>query len=396
MARMLKDNTGKKKVIFMSDFSPNENGYAGPQTAYNFIKLFDNADYLMLVDSCNYKEIKPSSEWVLNKDYFLYNYFFSYQTRNRLNHICNFLKYTINPRVYIPGRRLLRKIRVFKPDSVVFITNTAFIYRAATVIKRMFPSVKVFFYIMDDYRHYENSYLQKSIDYIFSRSNGWISISDSMANLFITKYPSLRNKPRLVIQNPVDPKRLVVKHGKINLEKVRLVYAGSVYPNHKDALLKVIEAINTSYANIELAIYTKAEFRSSFQEYESDLVVYKGNLSYKELQADLTSYDYGLVTESFLEQYTNFARSSIQTKVNDYILTGCLPVVIGPVYGACINHISANRLGHIFTNNNPDAIKDWLEQLKEDKEYNSLINSAQSYLSQRVMEIKRSVSTFVE
>jgi hypothetical protein len=385
----------RKKVLFLTDFSPNENGFAGPQTAYNFIKLFDDYTCLMLINREHYKEIKPNSEWKRNIHFLLFSYFFPFRTTNRLNAICTKIKEVVNPRFFFFNRKLIKKIKAYNPDTIISIPNSAYNYKAASVLKRKLPNSDLFFYIMDDYKYYDSAYLLKSIGSTFSYLKGWIAISDAMAQLFNTKYASLKSKPYRVIQNPVNLGSLKRKSQKKHLDKVRLVYAGSVYSNHKDTLLSVIDAINSTEAAIELSIFTKEEFRETFKEKESKKVLYKGSLQYKDLLITLPCFDYGLVTETFLPQFSNFARSSIQTKVNDYILCGCLPVVVGPEYGACVHHISKNQLGYKLSNNEARAISDFLGQLITDASYSNAITLAQHYLSNELKEAKSKITDFV-
>jgi hypothetical protein len=387
--------TEKKRILFVTDFSPNENGYAGPQTAYNFIKLFDGQEKIILINEAHYKEIRPNTEWTKNKDFFLFNYLFNYSTRNRLNKFCNSIKAFVNPRYFYLNKKLSKKVTSFEPQSIICIPNDAYNYRAGLEIKRKFPHADLFFYIMDDYKHYEKPYLLQTLNDTLSYTKGWISISAPMVELFESKYPALKGKPNLVIQNPVNLSSLKKKHDKNYLGKVKMVYAGSVYPNHKDSLLKVIDAINLSGKDIELSIFTKPEFRECFKEKESDKVIYKGNLNYKELLSTLPQFDYGLVTETFLPEFANFAKSSIQTKVNDYILSGCLPVVVGPVYGACVNNVISNNIGYTTSDDDKKSILIFLNSLKSDENYNSVIRSAQDYLFLKLTEAKTKVVNFV-
>ena len=284
---------------------------------------------------------------------------------------------------------------MFNPDSIICITNSAYIYKAASVLKMKIPNVKLFFYIMDDYKHYEKPYLQKSIDKILSKSSGWFSISAPMVNLFHEKYPSLTHKPSMIIQNPVNLSGFKRKQNKNSPGKVTLVYAGSVYSNHKDSLLNVIDAINNTNCCIELSIYTKSEFRVYFQNRESEKVVYKGNLAYKQLLAALSEYDYGLVVESFLPQFSNFAMSSIQTKINDYIFTGCLPVVLGPPYGACVNQIDKNKIGYKISENTDNAICNFFNSLRNDENYITYVGQAQTYLVNTLRDSYMAAAKFI-
>jgi hypothetical protein len=384
-----------KKILFLTDFSPNENGYAGPQTAYNFIKLFEGYSYRILVNGEHYKEIKPSPEWKKNEDFYLFNYFFAFGTRNRLNMILNKVKSFTNPRIFFFKSGLINKLRSYDPDSIICIPNGAYNYKAGFVLKRKLPRADLFFYIMDDYKHYESTFLLKIIDRTFSKIKGWVSISHPLAQLFNSKYPSLKNKPYKIIQNPVSLSNLKMKEQKNHTNKVRLVYAGSVYSNHKETLLNIIDAINYNSVDIELSIYTKPEFREAFKNKESEKVIYKGGLNYKDLLNILPQFDYGLVTEAFLPEFENFARSSIQTKINDYLLSGCLPVVIGPEYGACVNHVVHNRLGYALTLNSKEAIVQFLEALSSDHNYHKAISLGQGYLLNELNEAKKNVTNFL-
>lgn len=383
------------KILFVTDLSPNENGYAAPQTTYNFIKLFSEYKYRIIINGLHHKEMKANHEWTLGQDYFLFNYFCNLKVSNRLNKLFSKVEMMLNLNFFHIKKALQKKIDLFGPDCIICITNTAYIYKAASVFKKRYPKAKIFFYIMDDYKHYDHPYVKNTADKVFAELAGWVSISEAMATLFNKRYLSLKGKPYLVVQNPVNLSTLKKKESKNHFDKVKIAYAGSVYPNHKDALIKIIDAINASNTNIELQIFTKPEFRESFKEHESVNVIYKGSLNYKDLLHILPEFDYGLVTESFLPEYANFAKSSIQTKINDYILSGCLPVVVGPDYGACVNHISDNKIGYALCENNITAMLDFLGKLSVDANYSSTLHTAQSYLLNSLTKIKKSIAEFI-
>jgi hypothetical protein len=382
------DSCMQKRILIVTDFSPNENGFAGPQTTYHFVKLLEkNFECKLLVHQLNFKLLGINEDWVANKDFQLFEYFIDVNWNNRFYKILNFFKKLFNPRFFHFSNKNKAFIVGFEPEIIIGIPNSPFLYKALINLKSQIPYAKLFCYIMDDYKLYDDFLVKNVIQKSFNKIEGWISISENMASLFQTKFKNLKNKSYTVLQNPVPLDRMLTKKTwSFGKKSINIVYAGSVYPNHLDGLLQMIDSINDSDHNVFLDIYTKEEFRHHFQKFESSKVCYKGSIAYRELTTILHHYDFGLVTETFTAEFAHFARSSIQTKINDYLLAGCMIIAFGPTYGACVQYILQNRLGLVLTNNQKGSILDFLDSLPTKQEYIDQLREVQENWIIRVKE----------
>jgi len=183
-----------------------------------------------------------------------------------------------------------------------------------------------------------------------------------------------------------------------SFEKLMFVYAGSVYPNHLDGLQLFIKAINAlPQTNVVLDIYTKSEFRDRFREFESERVHYKGVVDYNDLHERLSSYDFGLVTESFHEETGNMSKHSVQTKIKDYILSGCVPVVIGPADGACGAYVASNNLGYCYLGqHSTEECISFVKSLFDHKDdYDQRVNHAQSFVKDESIQLTEKLHRFL-
>lgn len=369
----------KLKILIITDFSPNENGFGGTQTASNFIQRLPG-EQLIFIHEQHYREIQPDAYILDQNKIFLFRYVFSWYPKNRLEPMVKWWRDRINMRFFYLPKALKKKITDFKPTHFIFIANTPYIFRALIYFKKKYAQIPVFIYVMDDYRYYHNHLYQRYIRKAFQYIGGWFPISNQMQTQFEKAYEISSLKSVLVFQNPIAIGKMIrcVKPK----PSLRLVYAGSIYPNHLQPLLLFVQAVNAYPAKIQLDIYTKPEFNHLLEGYLSNRVQIKGQILYRDLHQTLSNYTFGIVTESF-DTVNHVAAASVQTKINDYILSGVLPVVIGPIDGACHQHVWQHQIGHVY-NGMPcvEAMTEFIQVLEHRLfTFEQDIQKAQQYLT---------------
>ena len=340
--------------------------------------------------------------------------------RNRLGNVLNYLINRINLQLIewlpIPNKSSLDN---FDPQIILIcpIGPSCLIMGYKLMIEFECPCS---IYFMDDWTDSRSSkslyiflerlinpYIQNLTCKILKKSTSWLMISKQLQNELSLRY-GIKPKRSLIVHNPVD-----LSHKNVpSLTKespnsiFRIAYAGSIQVMHYDALASVAEAVHQLRCEgllIELVVYTAQGFWDFYQtQLQCWEVIYGGLIPYNELSDHLKCADLLLVATSFLPEYAHMVRSSVLTKLTDYMATGIPMMSCGPSYSACNHFVNQWDCGLICETNNIVEVKNFLikqmnnhslnqqiaaqafEVLKDQFEKTKVSNSLYNFLQQTV------------
>ena len=172
---------------------------------------------------------------------------------------------------------------------------------------------------------------------LLQASAGWLAISPYLLDSM--RAATGVDRPAHVVHNPVslgatEPAALTAPR----TGRFRVAYAGSVWPMHRDAVAAVAQSVmrlRAEGADIEFVLFTDRFF---WGRHEADWhrwgVVDGGLIPYARLGAALGDCDLLLVASSFDAAQGHMSRSSVQTKVTDYMAAGRPILACGPADAA--------------------------------------------------------------
>jgi glycosyltransferase involved in cell wall biosynthesis len=161
-----------------------------------------------------------------------------------------------------------------------------------------------------------------------------------------------------------------------------IIYAGSIWPMHADALVAVAKAMHLlhqqGHTQYSLQLYVPA---AHWQQYQTQLqgpgVEYAGWVPYAQLQEVLQPAWLTLCTASFLPAHRAFSYSSVQTKLTDYMAAGKPIWFVGPFDAASGRFVQQHECGYVCNDHGEDSITQQLHEILADKEgYRQKANAA--------------------
>jgi hypothetical protein len=231
------------------------------------------------------------------------------------------------------------EVRRFAPEVVVAVPTNPIGVAVAERCREFGPLVT---YLMDDWLAFEPGVsiafdTRRRGRELLRASAGWLSISPYL--LASTREFAGVERPAHVVHNPVSlgggaPAALAApRQGTF-----RVAYAGSVWPMHWDAVAAVAESVHRLRergAAVEFVLFTDRYFWGRHErDWQRWGVVDGGLVPYAGLGAALGECDLLLVASSFAPAQAHMSRSSIQTKVTDYMAAGRPILACGPADAA--------------------------------------------------------------
>jgi glycosyltransferase involved in cell wall biosynthesis len=258
--------------------------------------------------------------------------------------------------------------------------------------------------------------LQQVVKDLLAAAPAWLMISEALKNTLIKRY-QLAPKPCLVVHNPSPTVEFAVgglqfagrpdEHSSFKLPAAnrestasqptsgddsfaitkqlvraakqappcqlptancQLIYAGSIWPMHADALVAVAQAIQLLQAKgstkFAFHIYTsQAHWTQYGGKLQGPGVEYMGWKPYAELPPLLNKGWLLLCTASFAEDYAPYSLSSVQTKLTDYMAAGKPILYVGPPDGASGNFVETWDCGFTMGTANPADIAEGLQAI---------------------------------
>lgn len=208
-------------------------------------------------------------------------------------------------------------------------------------------------YFMDDWMagstlRWRGGNLQQTVQQLLQQAPAWLMISRQLHHTLLRRY-QLAPKPCLVVHNPAPAVQLTDGRWQMAGEvdddndatrqlptaNYQLIYAGSIWPMHADALAAVARAVHRlqqqGHAGFQLQVYSSA---AHWQQQQAALagpgVQYMGWLPYAQLQPLLQQAWLLVCTASFEEAHQAYSNSSVQTKLTDYMAAGRPILFVGP------------------------------------------------------------------
>jgi hypothetical protein len=262
----------------------------------------------------------------------------------------------------LPEREAIRR---FDPQLVLAVPGHAIGIALAERCRGLAPLVM---YLMDDWLAFEPG-VSTAFD---TRRRGLALLRESVGWLSISPYllTSMRefagvDRPAHIVHNPVvigpeAPSALNAPR----TGRFRVAYAGSVWPMHWDAVAAVaqgVQRLRDSGVDIEFVLFTDRFF---WGRHEADWrrwgVVDGGLIPYAELGAALSACDLLLVASSFDPSQAHMSRSSIQTKVTDYMAVGRPILACGPADAASHRFLRERDCAYFAESAAPAAIDESL------------------------------------
>lgn len=229
-------------------------------------------------------------------------------------------------------------------------------------------------YLMDDLRDSESHWWFNGNGKTFFQSMlkdalGWMTIGPELQEVYESRF-NLSPLRVLNVHNPVDIRNRSWKSLPAD-KSIEIAYAGSIWGMHRDALLKMASVISCASAagiKIKLKIYTSEYFwLADVNEWEKYGVEYGGEIGYENLFETLERSHACLVVSSFLDTYAHVSKTSIQTKITDYMAAGRAIIAYGPDYAACNHFVERWKCGWVLTETDPHRCSKNLIQSISDK-----------------------------
>ncbi len=261
------------------------------------------------------------------------------------------------------------KIEVFSPELILICPITAIgLLMGYKLVK--YYKLPYMIYFMDNWvAKNNNRWLSGNLQLVtyklLKESSGWLTISEYLEADLSQQY-QLTPKKSLVISNSINTFGNEYPNEPYHLGGTfKIIYAGSIWGMHFDALAIVAEAIyQLQYEGqkIELVIYTKQEFWDRYKEVLERFNVKYGSfiVPYSELYRYLKQSNLLLVTCSFLSEYVHVIRSSLLSKLTEYMATGVPILSCGPKYSACNRFLKKWDCALVCETNQVDGVKKFL------------------------------------
>ena len=265
------------------------------------------------------------------------------------------------------------KIDGFDPQVIIIcpvgIVGLLVGYKVAQLFQC--PSIAYFMddWVNNNHQRWLSGGLQSLCHNVLEKASAWLMISSQLEKELINRY-QLAPKRSLIVHNPVDlSNKQLPEFSRDSKEPFRVIYAGSIFTMHYDAIAVVAEAIyelRCSGVDIELVLHTAQNFWDTYQEEWGKWDVKYGFLiPYEQLNQCLQKANLLLVASSFLPEHAHITRSSVQTKLTDYMASGRPVLSCGPSYAACNQFVDTWNCGLVCETNVVLEIKTMLFKIIE-------------------------------
>jgi len=377
-------------LIILTDSFPSANGAGISQTLYNLLDGYPGQLAIMVRDD----ETLPLQDGILQAHTIQYTAGPWRPLKNRLGRFINPLLQRKQLAWQATGNAICYSCLPTAGKSLVLISTTVphKLHLAWCLLQKGYTVIP---YFMDDWLanntlSWKGGNIQQVAKDLLAAAPAWLMISENLKQVLMKRY-GLPEKPCLVIHNPspekVDSGELMVdsKEGNDTATpkqtgihqlppennrdtNYQLVYAGSIWPMHADALIAVAKAIHflqeKGQTQYQLRIHASMQH---WQQYKALLegpgIEYGGWIPYADMQAALQLGWLLLCTASFLPQYQAYSYSSVQTKITDYMAAGRPLLFVGPPDAASGTFVETWDCGFTISTPNPDDIAERLQTI---------------------------------
>jgi glycosyltransferase involved in cell wall biosynthesis len=239
----------------------------------------------------------------------------------------------------------------FDPQVVLVVpTDTNALVLGARWARRL--SVPSATWLMDDWvQQYPIRWITgsaaRTARSLLERNSGWLVISEFLGEE-LRIWTSLE-RPRHVVHNAVAIGSTPDALSEPRTGRFVLRYAGTIWPMHADALTLLARAVAMRRAagdDIELILHTDARsWALNESVWKETGTVMGGLVPYEALRETLAQSDLLVVASSFAPEHARMSRSSVQTKITDYLASGRAILNVGPEDGACARFLRERAIG---------------------------------------------------
>jgi glycosyltransferase involved in cell wall biosynthesis len=372
------------RLLLVSEVSLNKECTGISRTLINLFESYPKDNFMLFSSDKILKSYPVSPPFERNVASFSDKYLPT--VNNRLSSILNPLINILNLQLrdLLPFIHL-KQIINFSPDIVLICPNGPLGlisgYRIAQVLGLPF-----LIYFMDDWMQtcqasWITGNIQSLCRLLLQKAEGWLVISSQLEKDLSQRYQVSPSRS-LTVHNPVDlSNKSFPSCISYTSRAFQVAYAGAIWPMHYDAIAVIAEAIyelRQEGLDIELVLYTFDDFWGLYREYwENWQVKYGSLIPYQELNGYLQRADLLLVASSFMPEHAHITRSSVQTKLTDYMASGRLMLSCGPNYAACNKFVKVWNCGLVCETNCVEEVKTILLKIINDyKNLNHLAYTA--------------------
>jgi glycosyltransferase involved in cell wall biosynthesis len=182
---------------------------------------------------------------------------------------------------------------------------------------------------------------------LLARNAGWLVISEYLGEELRT-WTNLE-RPRHVVHNAVPIGETPEALSTPRSGRFVLRYAGTIWPMHADALTLLARAVALRRAagdDIVLVFHTdETSWKRNEAVWNETGTLMGGLVPYDGLRQTLADSDLLVVAASFAPEHARMSRSSVQTKITDYLASGRAILSVGPEDGACTRFLRERAIG---------------------------------------------------
>jgi glycosyltransferase involved in cell wall biosynthesis len=316
----------------------------------------DDLTYLKnKIDSISFNY--PSYLGIVSKNYFQKIMYRLSLLWSKLNTEFNYFDKSVHGK-----KNLLRKVRFYLRNGFDNVIVSVAPFHMATFISELipqYPEVNFIVDFRDPWLENESSYGYHTISKkrqikeneserkVINSFNHVVSVSKFITDSLIIKYPN-SNAEFHTIPNGFDNDDISELSNDISSNKIKLIFAGTLYDNSKKYFKKLVELLN-ELKIIDEELYNKIEidFYGSFSSEVYNIhetIIIKGYVDNKEINNQILSADACLL---FLSDDINY---SFSTKFCEYIGRK-KPIIVFSNNGPTSKYLVKNKIGESLTLN---------------------------------------------
>jgi glycosyltransferase involved in cell wall biosynthesis len=371
------DHDSLPKLLLVTEACLCNNGTGVNRTLFNLLDQYPT-DRLMLLCAGDGQSVHMDTSPPFDNNVTTYKNKYLPTLLNRFGIIINPIMEVLNLQLldWLPLSNY-QKIVEFSPELILICPNSSSALTIGHKITQQLncPSLV---YFMDDWiasnqEAWLSGGVQPYTQNLLREATGWLMISKQLERELIDRY-HISPQRSLIVHNPVDILTLEAPDFSTHQDTFKVVYAGSIWPMHYDSVAAIAEAIfqlRQEGHDIELILHVPQMFWTQYQQYwYSWQVIYGSMIAYENLQIYLRRADLLLVASSFLPEHTHITRSSVQTKLTDYMVSGRPILSCGPVYSACNDFVREWNCGLICSDSDVSVIKLMLKEAIANRDEN--------------------------
>lgn len=343
----------------------------------------DDLTYLKnKIDSISFNY--PSYLGIVSKNYFQKIMYRLSLLWSKLNTNFNYFDKSVHGK-----KNLLRKVRFYLRNGYDNVIVSIAPFHLSTFISDIisqYPEVNFIVDFRDPWLENESSYGYHTISKkrqikenesekkVINSFNHIVSVSTLMTDSFKIKYPNSNAKFH-TIPNGFDNDDITKRSNNINSNKIKLIFAGTLYNNSKKYFKKLVDLLyELKNTNIELYNKIQIDCYGHFNleiNQMPEVINIKGHVDNKEINNKIFSADACLL---FLSDDLNY---SLSTKFCEYIGRK-KPIIVFSNNGPTSNYVVNNKIGESISEQTTlFTFKSILQRVKLNENYYQLFENKQ-------------------